>query len=114
MHAIKIVRGCLLACSSGAFLALFLMVGAASALSPEPPDWGKVVPVVLLAALIVAVPLTGAALLGAWWAARRGATVRWWWAAAWGGGFGALGAATGLGAWTGAFGYNGSVRFGDL
>jgi hypothetical protein len=130
MHGWAIVRGCLLACTSGAFCALLLIVGAASALSPGPPDWWTVVPTVLGVAFVVALPLTGAALLGARYAAKRRLVVRWWSSAVGGAAlgamagaligpgaivllFGALGAATGLGAWTGAFGYRGRVRFGE-
>ncbi|TFL17704.1 hypothetical protein [Jannaschia formosa] len=129
MHARAILRGCLIAFTAGSFLPLLLIAAAVSALSPDRPDWGRIVPVVLAIAFGVAVVLTGFALLAARFAARRRAEVWIGSAVLFGAGlgalcgaligplmivllFGAVGAATGLGAWLGAFGMRRRVRFG--
>ncbi|SHJ42461.1 hypothetical protein SAMN04488012_10941 [Palleronia salina] len=129
MHAAAVIRGCIFACTAGAFCALLLIVAAAAALSPEPPEWGRILPTVLGAAFLLSLPLTGIALLAAWLAARRRATATWWQAGAGGGVlgalagaligpipivalFGALGVATGLCAWVAAFGPRRAVPFG--
>lgn len=81
MHARAIIRGCLLACTLGMTLVLLFIVAAGSAWSSQPVDWLGILPRVLGAGALLAVPLTGLALLGAWFAAQRNAVVRWWMAA---------------------------------